>query len=468
MREHWVRRAGGAAALVALVWGAALAGDDEGAVIKTPQKVRLQFTNNSALTGTLLSVTDKEVEFQPARPGSRAVKYKVTQIKSIRTADELYVYNADKGAFESQNTKPGKDTPGDARKDKAGSGPVAAGLQFVVADGTGERAEAAKADAQRAAVYKVVRYLVDSVTLAKEEKTIADQVLSEAGKLVKGARVLSTGKDGNKVRVRLYTGVDRRAVAARLEKAGLKVRTGQRGVPTAEDIRAHGPETVSDFLSEVPWSFVGEAQVVGSGGAAVKVDVRLRIDWKVFSMIVANLNQVLEVLKLDKNTLVVETELQGEPGRRRSAGIFRTRKFDKQGWVLWTVTDTDPLAKRMVWQQYLLDIDYNLSVAPLMGRQYLLITALGANGQVVGSELVSLEPPHEAALASVWHKWGWADLLYDTPERQSFYVTAMGISLKAAKDLQILDVIPERKLSALVNVAGPVAAVTCAVLVLPD
>jgi hypothetical protein len=86
----------------------------------------------------------------------------------------------------------------------------------------------------------------------------------------------------------------------------------------------------------------------------------------------------------------------------------------------------------------------------------------------VGSELVPLDPTREAALASIWHKWGWADLLYDTPERQSFYVTPMGISLKVAKDLQTLDVIPERKLTALVNVAGPAAAGTCTLLVLPD
>jgi hypothetical protein len=474
MRKHWLRRAGRAAALALVLLGVAAAADEQGAGIKTPQRVRIYFVKGSAL-GTLVSVSDTEVEFQLARPGATPMKYKVENIKAIQAADGVYVFNADKGIFENQ--KGAKAGPGATAKGPAeGSRAVAAGLQFVVADGTGDKKDAATADAARAALLKVVRTLVDAITLAKEEKTIADQVLTSADQLVKSRRVLSTRNEQDKVRVRLAAGVDRRAVAQRLEKAGLKVKDSRKGtVPSADDIRAHPAEIINEVLVDLPLTMAGEAKVVDvAGPSAVKVDTRLWTDWDKYRLLAGRLKQVLDVLKVDHHTMVVETaEVGPERGRRRSPGGFMPWNFANDGWVLWFVADSGLLITKMTWEQYLLGVDYKDCMVNLTGRQYLLITVLGPTGAPAGSELFAIEPERGPAyLETVWHKWFWTDLLYGKPERNNFFLTPVGMSLAMAKNNQQLDCILERRQSFIVNVAGidprQIIGAVVSLVVLPD
>jgi hypothetical protein len=461
------------AVLAVLGWGAALVlADDEGATIKTPQKARLQFTNGRIISGTLLAVTDKEVEFQQARDSAPAVKYKLAVIKAIQTADDVYICNAKEGRFESQKARSGGESASEPKKGPAG------GLQFVVAEGTGSKPEAAVAAAERAAVLRVVATLVDGRTFSQEEKTIADKVLSGLSQVVKGRRLLAQGKDGGG-RVRLLVAVDRRAVATRLEGAGLKVKAGPRGlgtaVPTEEDIRARGAEVINEVLADLPLTLVTEARATGvEEEVNLSVEARLRTDLEAYGHLVRRLRKVLDVLKIDQHAVPLTTQQAGpEEGRRRSGPIFRGKEFTAKAdaWVLWLATETDPAAKKMHWERFLVGTDFKQSTSSITGRQYLLLTALGPGGAVAGADLQPLEPDRVGYLDKEFHKWGWADASFGNPAWNQLFVTPVGLNPVRARAAE-LDCIPERRKLYSINISGTnprlITGVACTLLLLPQ
>jgi hypothetical protein len=476
MKEHAWRWA----ALAALLCGTALAIADEQPEIKTPQKARIQFTNGRIFSGTLVALSDKEVEFQVAG-AAKASKYKITTVKAIQTADDVYIYNADKRVFESQKAQPSKDNPTKDSPTKVQKGPdkgldkgAVGAIQVVVVDATAEKKEAAIAEAQRAAVLQVVRALLDHRTFAAEEKTIKEKVLSELGPLVKGQRVVGKTSEQGKTGVRMAVAVDRRGVAERLKKAGMSVKDGPRGVatelPRAEDSKALGAEVLRDVLADMPLTLVCEARVAGiDDNSLLLVDVRLFTDLQAYAHVAARLHKILEVLKVDQQTFPVATEAAGpEPGRRRSALRIRelrdTFPTDKGGWVLWTVSECDPQATKMVWHKTLLGTDLGRSVSSLAGKPYLLVSALGTAGQVIGSELVPLKP---------WpaHSWGWDRIPAKTGAREQFVTTPVGLSMQALKENAQIDCSLEGKQRCGIDVQGTdsrlISGVVCSLLLLP-
>jgi hypothetical protein len=95
------------AALVVLTFGSfSVAAND--LKIDLPQRAVLVFTNGKQFNGELVSINSKEVKFRLNGRGA-AIPYKATQLKEVQLLTDTYVYNKDKGRFESLKDARAKD-----------------------------------------------------------------------------------------------------------------------------------------------------------------------------------------------------------------------------------------------------------------------------------------------------------------------------------------------------------------------
>jgi hypothetical protein len=488
----WARRVG-TLALAAFACSAALltAADGE-SMIKTPQKARIQFANGRIFTGTLVSVSDKEVEFQFAN-AARAVKYKVADIKAIQTADDVFLYNAEKGRFESRKAKPGKDDSADTKKDnnpaetnkdkaRAGSGKMSADLQFVVLQVEVEKPEMATAEGLRAAVQKVVQTLLDGRTVAKEEKVISEKVLSAAAELVKGGRELSRTKQGEKWSIRLAAAVDRGAVAARLKDAGLKVKNGPRGVgtdlPPDEEIKAHAAEVLQDVLADLSLTIVGEARVKDWGAegedSGVQINVRAFADADAYRQVLKRLQKVLEIIKVSKTSLSVKVAKHPADARRllSAEGALVPKGLAGQGgsWALWAMSEADPAANDVQWEVFLMPESARRAMSALEGRLYFLV-AVAVGGQVAGWKIRPLEPELDRPPTTIWHKWGWNNETFAGSAGSNWICAPIAFSSDRLRQARQLDFRLDLERQILIEVPRQdlqrVSGVYCTILMLP-
>lgn len=116
--------------------------------IDKSQRATLYLTNGRKLTGTLMSLNSKEVMFQVT--GKTEIgRYLVAQIKSVKTVDDEYTYDADVKGFISAKATGGKvaATSGAPADGKPPGGDK--GTESVIAEGTGKTGKSALKDAFR-------------------------------------------------------------------------------------------------------------------------------------------------------------------------------------------------------------------------------------------------------------------------------------------------------------------------------
>jgi hypothetical protein len=484
MSKQYLRGTRWAAALAVVACGVALVGAaDEGAAIKVPVKAKVQFANGRTFTGTLLAVSDKDIEFQFARAGSRPVKYKLADVKAIQTADAVYVWNADKGRFETAKDKAPADKPAAVPKRAARRVPVNPDWRIVMAHGTGKTPAAAVAGARREAVRQVVVALVGGrVAYARQEKAIADKVLDGADGLIKAQGQLETSPADDGVQVRLVAVVDRKAVVKRLEGAGLKVNEGPRGtgteLPAEDEIKAHGAEVLADVLAELPLTLVADAQPAGEEeGNVLSVEIRLSADVEAYQHVVGRLLKVLDVIRRGKEQITVEARpVPGSAGHYRSAaGALKARPPEasqRATWQLFVMTATDGSAAKTQWEADLLGVNCQRSVMPLQGRLYAVLTALGPDGEVAGAILVPLAPENKRVFTEQSYRWLGVHV---PPVRriEQFFVSPLGVSPIQIQVNQALDYQVESRLRRNMSLpagirAEQVSAVACTLVLLPQ
>jgi hypothetical protein len=122
----------------------------------------------------------------------------------------------------ANDRKGGDEKPGDAKAARKPGEPAR-----VVAEGTGPTAEAAVEDAHRNAVRQFLPKLVEAGELSRKGKAIDAQVLADTDPLVRRSEVVESTRDRAKgrdvYRRVLQVTVDRPALAARLQAAGVRV-----------------------------------------------------------------------------------------------------------------------------------------------------------------------------------------------------------------------------------------------------
>jgi hypothetical protein len=190
--------------------------------IDRPQRAALNLNNGKRLSGKLISLNSKEVQFQPA--GSTEINtYFVAQVKSVQTADDEFIYDADsKGFVSSKLDGKAADNSDRAAITKDSTGDKA--TDTVVAEGTGKTAKTALKDAFRNAVNRVVGMLVDAETQVKNDEVISDQILEYSGGFVASYDKISEKEDEGLIRVKIKAQIERRQVIAKLRAAKVTVR----------------------------------------------------------------------------------------------------------------------------------------------------------------------------------------------------------------------------------------------------
>jgi hypothetical protein len=320
------------------------------------------------------------------------------------------------------------------------------------------------------------------VAYARQEKTIADKVLDGADGLVKAHRQLelAPGEDG--VLVRVAAVVDRKGVVKRLEEAGLKVNEGPRGIgtelPAEDEIKAHGADALADVLADLPLTVLADARATGEDeGNILNVEVRLYADVEAYQHVVGRLLKVLDVIRRGKEQITVEAKpLPAAAGNYRSAaGALKARPPEasqRATWQLFVMTATDGSAAKTQWEADLLGVDSQRSLAPLLGRMYALLTALGPDGQLAGAELVPLAPENKRTFLEQSYRWLGVHV---PPFRQieQFFVSPLGVSPIQIKTNLALDYVVESRLKRAIRLPGTVrpeqvSAVSCTLVLLPQ
>ena len=182
----------------------------------------------------------------------------------------------------------------------------------VVAEGVGTGADDAVKDALRNAVRQVVGAVVDAQTLVKDDKIIADKVITYSGGFVKAFQELDKSERQGLFRVRIAAEVERRAVVAKLNEANVKV--------TAVDGKGLFAEVVTDLeasknaksllasaLKDFPRNSM-TAAVVGKpaieskkeGFVSARFDIEVKPDMKAYESAALKLKDVLDRIALDK------------------------------------------------------------------------------------------------------------------------------------------------------------------------
>jgi hypothetical protein len=390
---------------------------EDAVVIKTPQPAVVQFTNGQVQRGILLAVSDKEVRFQQARAGANAVPYKPAVIKAIQTADDVYVYNADKKQFESMKAAQAsklKEKPDEKSllpiKEPAQEKKPREDRATVVVEGVAAEQDDALKDAFRSAIQQVVGTLVDAETLVEDDKVISDKVLTYSDGVIKAYKEVSRKQEKGLWRIKISAVVERRRVAARLREVGVTVKEVEgkdiaAEVLTRTEARAKATELLQKALADLPNVLVAEAKKPGAGDydedkKTLRVQVAVRADLAKYKKFLERTMTVLDKVQLAKDFLIVESEPDsGRPGRfslREGEFQAQTRGENQKGWYLWLMTRIDAQAVRTRWDVYLVDSDVSKSISGFAGKLTALVSFLDEDGKVIVEDEVPLKPQYSS------------------------------------------------------------------------
>jgi hypothetical protein len=228
--------------------------------------------------------------------------------------------------------------------------------------------------------------------------------------------------------------VDRQALSDRLKEAGLKVKDSARGaggeLPPAEEIRAHAAEVLRDVLDDLPRTLAAGVRV-GSplNDPPVNLEIRVWVDPTAYGLACRRLRQALDVIKLDKNTLTVESSPAGPGAFRSGDGAFQPKPLteESRGWDLLLLTDVDGSGARTQWEHYLVGTDRERTLSGLRGRLGVLVSALGADGGLVGARVVPMVFDESSPQPSF--RYGWAETI-DSVGRPKFLVAPVGLDTR--------------------------------------
>ncbi len=298
--------------------------DEQGFRIDSPQKAIVLLTNGRQLLGDLVSLNATEVRFKLGGRGNPAV-YKSSQVKAVQTETDIYLFNADKGIFESAKALQAQSLAKSPDKDHAEpaherDGPA---TQTVVAEGVGTSAEEALKDAFRNAVRQVVGAVVDAETLVKNDELISDKVLTYSDGFIKKYDEVTKKEDKGLFRIKITAEVQRRNVIAKLEAAKVAVKSVDgKGlfaeVVTEVEAKKNAEALLTKALDGFPQnclkvSVAGEPKLVekAESKATVQVGIQVEVDHDAYKSLAQRLTPLLEKASSEKGDFVV-TFRQGE------------------------------------------------------------------------------------------------------------------------------------------------------------
>ncbi len=369
--------------------------------IDTPQRAVLALTNGRNLAGKLISLNLKEVRFQPA--GSTEAKtYFVAQVKSVKTADDEYSYDAEAKGFVSAKGGGAKAVD---KRDRPAAGKDSgtdAATETVIAEGVGKTAKSALKDAFRGALSKVVGTLVDAETLVKNDEVISDQVLEYSGGFVSSYDKLSEKEDDGLFRVKIKAQVERRQVMAKLKAAKVTIRAVDgkdlvAEVLTQQEARKNATALLEKELAELPKLLL--AEVVGKpqydeSSASMVVGVAVSVDAAKYGAFAKRLTGLLDKSSLAKQSVLLAGQADKNAARKgglvldhKQVSVLGALEVDKlpgvKSWTLWVLTFMDDQAVRMRWSRYVLDADYTKCVAPITGDLRVHLVLADDKGETV-------------------------------------------------------------------------------------
>lgn len=299
---------------------AALAGADEPITIKVPQKARVQFTNGRVFTGTLVSVGEKDIEFQFAGKPN-AIKYKLESVKAIETTDDVYTYDAARGRFESAKAKAAKEGPGAPDEKKPANKKPGLGRKD-----RGISTEIPSAEQVRTDAVAVLRGI-----LADLPKTLDVFVQPPEERLY-------DAEEGT-LRIRVLSQVDLEAYALvwkRLQ-AVLAVLKPEQETLTLEAMRS-GATATSPFVT--PGNTLRPRRLVAGEGWLLwlmsETDlVGAKTKWDVYQMPV-NLAEALKALDVQPYLVVTAVDGEGKPLAEQEISLEPAKdRYYREQWHKW-------------------------------------------------------------------------------------------------------------------------------------
>jgi hypothetical protein len=307
----------------------AATGDEGGATIDKPQIGRLIFANGQKTSGEVQSLNSNEVVLKYR---GAIYTYKSSRLRSVETANGVYVYDAEKGVFEVSQPSQSKNvgTQGRATSPEQpfsnaaaiATKPTNSRSQNILAKGVGPTADDALKDAFRNAVRQVVGAMVDSETLVKNDELISDKVLTYSGGFIKTYDEVSKTQENGLFRITIKATVERSGVAEKLKAANVTLRhIDGKGkfaeVVTKLESEKDAKQLLERCLEGFPINLmeaepVGEprTQRQGESGVTLSFRVRLRANTKAYDEFAARLQEVLKRLAIRSRSF---TLLPGEP-----------------------------------------------------------------------------------------------------------------------------------------------------------
>jgi hypothetical protein len=431
---------------------------DEPVKITTPQQVRLYFANNRAFVGTLLEVTNTDVAFQLNIATAKMVRYKVEEIKAIEAGkdDDIYYFDPKKKQWDSVRTaaarkeKEDKLSPFEKKGPGAKKLPDQKDLIYRVAEGVGPTQDKAVQAAEADAVRQAILGVLDSFTLVEKQKELDEKVFPDCGELARGrSRVLKRNTEETRVTVRVGVSVSRKEIVQRLDKAGIKVSDKLRGLaaklPSKGEIRRHAAEYLQAALADYLRAFTVEAIPGDVSESRLTVHIRITADLEAYDLAMNNLVNVLEAVKRDKNG---KAEVQQSlvrtgptsPRYRTDKPLHRATSLTFESadeWGMWVLSDSKDDWGSVTWQQYIINVDQDSCLAPLLGRLGVEVYVVGVDGSMLASDVVTHEPP-PGAPETFW-KWGVVEVKNATDNRRHIIISPVGLQLQALRAQHVVD-----------------------------
>jgi hypothetical protein len=446
-------RCGVVVALLAALTTPAADGAEAQPAISTPQKVSLVF-QNTRLTGTLVELSKSDLVFQLTLGGPK-VKYPLDDIREIRAFKDNDVFYFDPRTHTWDTLSARKKAAADALrgrniyKDIPDPPPVRERF-YAVGEGTAATEEKAVLAAEQAAVQQAILDFPDGITLLHKRKEIEDLVLPGCEELVKArSPVLSHQTGENSATVRIAVALDRKAIAERLTRAGIKISDNARGVaaslPSQDEIRRRPEPVLRAVLSDFHRTLLVGGAPGDFDGRSLKVYCRVSADHVAYDLAVENLIHVLDAIKRKDGKSEAEQALSPVEGsdvpRYRSPAIAprpaRLKFRDPEEWDIWVMTRRDEAWSHVTWEQWAVNADVERSLADVAGRLGVEVCVLGAGGTVLATAVVPQEPAPRRP--EVFWKWGPAHYKTTTPNRHHLFLSPVGIQLQALLNQGVLD-----------------------------
>jgi hypothetical protein len=417
-----------------------------------PQKVCVVF-NKTRLTGTLVDLRKTDLVFQLNLSAPR-VRYTLDDVKEIRAFqdNEVYYYDAKtrkwdtltarKKAAEALRTR-------NVYKDIPDPPPVLERF-YAVADGSGPTEEKALETAEQEAVRQAILAVPDGITMLQKSKEIEESVLPGCEELIKArSRPLARETGDNHVTMRVAVALDRKALAERLSRAGIKLSENARGVasslPAPEEIRRNPAPILRAVLTDFHRTLLIGGMPGDFDGRSLKVYLRLSVDPVAYDLAVENLLNVLEAIRRPREgkgeATQALTEVDGPVPRYRSDPTAprapRVKFYGAGEWDLWVMTRREEGWSRVTWEQWILDTDIEQTLADVTGRLGVEVCVFGPGGVVLATAVVPQEPPPRRP--EVFWKWGPARYKTSTDNRQHLFLSPVGIQFQALQNQGVLD-----------------------------